>query len=186
MSVQLARRLFAVEEYYRMARAGILTEDDHVELIEGEIVEMAPIGSRYAACVDRLTRLLIEHLRRQAIVRVQSPIRVGEYSEPQPDLTLLRPRSDFYATDHPAPRDVLLVVEVAETSTDYDREVKGPLYARAGIPEFWLVDLSRGIVEVYRQPTAHGYQVVEQHGTTSHLTLAMLPSLILSVDEILG
>ncbi|RMF89709.1 MAG: Uma2 family endonuclease [Nitrospinota bacterium] len=186
MSVQLARRLFTVEEYHQMARAGILTEDDRVELIEGEIVEMAPLGSRHAACVDRLTQLFVERLGRQAIVRVQSPIRVGEYSEPQPDLTLLRPRSDFYATAHPTPRDVLLVVEVAETSTDYDREIKGPLYARAGIPEIWLVDLSRGIVEIYRQPTVQGYQVVEQRGPNTHLTLAVLPSLTLSVDEILG
>lgn len=118
MAVRLLRRSFTVEEYYRMAQAGILTEDDRVELIEGEIIKMTPLGSRHAACVDRLTQLFSARIRGQAIVRVQNPIRLSERSEPQPDLALLRFRPDFYATAHPGPQDVLMVVEVAETSVD--------------------------------------------------------------------
>ena len=114
-----------------MARAGILREDDRVELLDGEILEMTPIGSRHAACVDRLNQLFSDQVRRRAIVRIQNPIRLSERSEPQPDLTLLRPRPDFYAQAHPGPGDVLLVVEVAETSADVDRDVKVPLYSAA-------------------------------------------------------
>lgn len=135
MSVQLLRRSFTVEEYHRMAEAGILREDDRVELLEGEIVEMTPIGSRHAACVDRLNQLGVRGVGPRAIVRVQSPVRLGERSEPQPDLTLLRARPDFYAHAHPGPADVLLIIEVAEASADADRTVKMPLYARAAIPE---------------------------------------------------
>src|SRR5919106_6741536 len=116
MSVQVLRRRFTVDEYYRMAEAGILHEDDRVELIEGEIVEMAPIGSNHASHVDPLAQLLFERIGRRAIVRIQSPIHLGEYSEPQPDVTILRSRSDFYVSAHPSPADILLVVEVADTS----------------------------------------------------------------------
>src|SRR5262245_37141744 len=116
MAVQVSRRLFTVDEYYQMAQAGILHEDDRVELIEGEIIETAAIGSRHAACVDRLNQLFSGRVAGRAIVRVQNPIRLSQRSEPQPDLALLRPRADFYATGHPGPQDVLLVVEVADTS----------------------------------------------------------------------
>ena len=118
-----------------MAEAGILTADDRVELLDGEIVEKTPIGSRHAAAVDRLTNALTRTLADRAIVRVQNPIRLSERSELQPDLALLRPRPDFYEHAHPGPADVVLVIEVAETSGDVDRLVKVPLYARAGIPE---------------------------------------------------
>src|ERR671938_544657 len=141
MSVQVAKRCFSVDEYYRMGEAGILTEDDRVELIEGEIIEMSPIGSRHAACVNRLNTLLGRHLRQTAIVSVQNPIRLDAYSEPEPDVALLRPRADYYESGHPTPADALLIVEVADTSADYDRIIKLPLYAKAGIPEAWLVDL---------------------------------------------
>jgi len=186
MAVQLLRRGFTVEEYHRMAQAGILTEDDRVELIEGEIITMTPIGSRHAACVDRLTRLLSAHAGREAIVRVQNPIRLGERSEPQPDLALLRFRSDFYASRHPGPEDVLLVVEVAETSADVDREVKLPLYARSGIAEAWLVDLAGGQIEVERRPTPRGYGEVERFGRGSRVRSRALPDLDVAADEILG
>ncbi len=186
MTVQLLRRGFTVEEYYRIAQAGILTGDDRVELIEGEIIKMTPVGSRHAACVDRLTRLFSARAGWQAIVRVQNPIRLGERSEPQPDLALLRFRSDFYASSHPGPEDVLLVVEVAETSADVDREVKLPLYARSGIAEAWLVDLAGGQVEVGRRPTLRGYEEVERFGRGARVRSRALPELDLAVDEILG
>ena len=186
MEVQVSKRLFTVDEYHRMAEAGILGEDDRVELIEGEIVEMTPIGSRHAAVVDRLNRLFSRRAGEHVIVRVQNPIRLGERSEPQPDVTLLRFREDFYASSHPGPEDVLLVVEVAETSAEYDRRVKVPLYARFGIPEAWLVDLEGEAVEVYRDPSPEGYRRAEILRRGSRLSPSSFPDLELSVDEILG
>jgi Uma2 family endonuclease len=185
MSVQLARRRFTVDEYHRMAGAGILTEDDRVELIDGEIVEMTAIGSRHAACVDRLTRLFSRLVGERVIVRVQNPIRLGEYSEPQPDLALVRLRPDFYASGHPGPSDVLLVVEVVETSVESDREVKLPLYARAGVPEVWLVDLERGFIEVEQDPSPEGYRSVQQRTHGQHLAALAFPDAGLSLDEML-
>jgi Uma2 family endonuclease len=143
MSLQVLRRRFTVEQYHRMAEAGIFADGDRVELIEGEIIEMIPIGSRHAAWVDRLNDLLTSAIERRAIVRVQSPIWLGSHSEPQPDLAVLRRRADFYLDAHPQPGDVHLVIEVADTSADFDRTVKIPLYGRMGIPEAWLVDIAR-------------------------------------------
>lgn len=161
MTVEIPKRLFSADEYHQMACTGILSEDDRVELIEGEIVQMSPIGRRHAACVDRLTQLFVRRLGDSAIVRVQNPISLGRHSEPEPDVTLLRPQADFYASGHPGPDDVLLVVEVAETSGQYDREVKIPLYADAGIQEVWLIDLSDEAILVHRNPTAGGYHHVQ-------------------------
>lgn len=158
VNAHILRRRFTVAEYHRMGASGILSEDDRVELIEGEIVEMAPIGSRHQACVDRLTELFSIQLAQRAVIRVQGPIRLSEHSEPQPDLALLRRRPDFYAASHPGPQDILLVVEVADTSADYDREVKLLLYGRYGIPEVWLVDLASECVDVCREPSMGGYQ----------------------------
>ncbi|MFQ6089884.1 MAG: Uma2 family endonuclease [Candidatus Bipolaricaulia bacterium] len=186
MTVQVLKRRFTVEEYHQMAQAGILTEDDRVELIEGEIVEMTPISSRHAACVNCLNQLFSNQVGRQAIVSVQNPIRLSERSEPQPDLALLRPRSDFYADKHPEPGDVLLVVEVAETSADYDREVKLPLYARSEVPEAWLVDLEAGIVEIHHKPSAQSYKEVRKYQRGERLASQAVPDLELAVDEVLG
>lgn len=184
MDIQLSRRLFTAEEYHRMDHAGIFSEDDRVELLEGEIVEMTPIGSRHAACVARLTALF-SRVQQKCIVWVQNPIRIEEHSEPQPDLALLKPRPDFYAQEHPGPHDVLLLVEVAETSADYDRTTKIPLYARAGITEVWLVDIQKGIVEVYLKPTSEGFRenLRIQHGQ-SLSPKALLADLVLTVDQI--
>ena len=186
MAIELSRRLFTVHEYHQMAQAGILTEDDRVELIEGEIVQMAAIGSRHAACVDRLTQLFVVRVAERAIVRVQNPVRLSDYSEPEPDLALLRPQPDFYAAAHPGPADVLLIVEVADTSVGVDRATKMPLYARAGISEAWLVDLHAEQVEVHRQPTPRGYQEVYSLGRGTHLAVTAFPDLTLAVDNILG
>lgn len=186
MVMQLQRYLFTVEEYHRMGEAGIFRENDRVELIEGEIVEMTPIGSRHAACVDRVAQLFFERAARRAIVRVQNPIRLGKHSEPQPDLVLLRPRPDFYAQGHPGPEDVLLLVEVAETSAEYDRTIKLPLYARSGIPEVWLVDLAAAAVEVHRRPTPEGYQEVQRVRRGERVSSQAFPDLDLAVDEVLG
>jgi Uma2 family endonuclease len=186
MSVQVSRRKFTVSEYHRMLESGILAEDDRVELIEGEIVEMTPIGPRHAACVDRLNALLSSQAGGRAIVRVQNPVRLGEQSEPQPDLTLLNFRPDFYAQSHPGPGDILLLIEVVETSAEYDRQIKVPLYARAGIREVWVVDLGADAVEVYREPAPEGYRQVSRLGRGTNLSPEALPGLTLAVDRVLG
>jgi len=184
--MQVLKRRFTVEEYHQMAQAGILSEDDRVELIEGEIVEMTPISSRHAACVKRLNRLFSQRVGERALVGVQDPIRLSEHSEPQPDLALLRPRPDFYTATHPGPQDVLLVVEVAETSADYDREVKLPLYARSEITEAWLVDLEAGVVEIQHKPSSQGYKEVRKYQRGERLASQAVPDLELTVDEVLG
>jgi Uma2 family endonuclease len=185
MSAEVARRHFNVAEYYRMAQAGIFSEDDRVELIEGEIIEISPIGIGHASCVDRLVTLLAEQVGRRAIVRVQNPVRLDEFSEPQPDIALLKWRDDFYSARHPLPPDVWLIAEVAETSAAYDRKVKVPLYARAGIPEVWLIDLAQDVIEVYNQPVNGVYQMLAKMRRGDAL-VSGLPALTLSAADILG
>jgi len=182
----MQRRLFTAEEYHRLGEAGILHEDDRVELVDGDIVLMTPIGTRHAACVDRLNVLLQRHLGDQAIVRVQGPVRLNPSSEPQPDITVLKPRADFYAGLHPGGDDILLAIEVADTSVRYDREVKGPLYARSGIAEFWLVDLLHETVEVFRQPGADRYESARVSKRGEQLPIRAIPDAILSVNDVLG
>jgi len=135
MSVAVSRRRFTADDYQRMGQAGILRAEDRVELIDGEIVAMTPIGPRHCASVDRATRAFVLKAGDSAIVRVQGSVRLDVFTEPQPDLVLLRPRADFYASQHPGPADILLIVEVAESSIDYDRDVKAGIYARAGVHE---------------------------------------------------
>lgn len=185
MSVQLQRRRFTVAEYYAMADAGILREDDRVELIEGEIIQMAAIGSRHAACVNRLTRLLVEQAGDAAVVTVQNPARLSDLTEPQPDLTLARPRADFYAGAHPRPEDILLLIEVAHSSLGYDREIKLPLYATAGIPEVWIVDVEGGVVEVYRDPSGGRFRVADTARAGDVLSASKVPAVSFPVARIL-
>ncbi|MFH1610025.1 MAG: Uma2 family endonuclease [Candidatus Bipolaricaulota bacterium] len=186
MGAVVVKHRFTVEEYHKMREAGLFTEDDRVELIAGEIVEMTPISSRHAACVKRLNRLFPQKLGERALVSVQDPIRLGEHAEPQPDLALLKPRKDFYSSDHPGPQDIFFLVEVAETSTDYDREVKLPLYARAGIPEVWLVDLERETIAIYGKPSGQGYQEERHFRRGQGFSSSALPGLTLTADEVLG
>ena len=186
MTVQLLRRRFTVDEYQRMGQVGILGEDDRLELLEGEIVEMAPIGSRNQAAVDRLTALFSSRVADVAMIRVQGPVRLGGDSEPQPDITVLKMSKDFYASAHPGPADVLLLVEVSDTSTDYDREVKVPLYARHGIQEVWLVGLETDTVEVYSGPTAQGYRNITRSVRGQDLSPELLTGIELAVNDILG
>ena len=169
-----------------MAQAGVLMEDDRVELIEGEIVEMAPIGSRHAACVKRLIRLLSQQIGQHAVLGAQDPIQLGERSEPQPDMALLRPRDDFYSAGHPGPDDIFLLIEVADTSLDYDREVKASLYARYGVAEVWVVDLTAERIEVYRSPGSEGYRQSRIVSGDERLAPEALPQLALSARQILG
>ena len=186
MPVQIARHCFTVDEYYRMAEAGILSGDDHVELLEGEVVEMSPIGSRHAACVRRLDTLLNREAAQLSLVSVQSPIRLNEFSEPQPDVALLRPREDFYAEAHPTPVDVLLIIEVADTSVEYDQEVKLPLYAEAGIPQMLIVNIPADLIESYAEPVGGVYQRIAQIRRGEFVEIVGVPGVVLSVDEVLG
>ncbi len=186
MAVQLLRRKFTADQYERMAESGILLEDDRVELLDGEIVEMTPIGSRHAGCVNRLNGLFSSTFQSRAIVTVQNPIRLDDLSEPQPDVALLKPRSDFYARAHPRPEDVLLVIEVIETSADYDRKVKLPLYAKAGIQEVWLVELSQGVVEAHRTPMKGRFSEVSRVRKGQKLSPSAFPDVSIAADDILG
>jgi hypothetical protein len=185
MPVQAPRRLFTVDEFHQMAEVAILGEDDRVELLSGEIVEMTPIGSRHAACVSRVNRLLGQHLGEAFIVRVQDPVRLDDYSEPQPDLVVVKARADFYRDAHPGPADVLLVIEVADTSAELDRADKVPLYSRSGIPEVWVVDLSARQIDVYRAPTSDGYLAHDTVRPGGSLRPGALPQLDLSADDVI-
>lgn len=184
-TVQVQRKQFTVDEYDQMIKAGVLHEDDRLELIEGEIIEMSPIGAAHLAHVNRLTHLLVQRAGTLAQVSVQNPIHLPR-SEPQPDLALLRPRPDYYAEALPRPADVLLLIEVADTTVDYDRGVKIPLYGRNEIVESWLIDLVADVIEVYRGPAATGYRIKQTYGPGDRVSLAALPSLSFAAEEILG
>jgi Uma2 family endonuclease len=186
MAVNLRRRRFTVDDYYAMADAGIFRPDERVELIEGEIIDMGAIGSLHAAIVTRLSRMLVLGVGEQAIVRVQDPVRLSDLTEPEPDLALLRPRDDFYAAGHPLPPDTLLVVEVSHTTLGYDRGIKLPLYATAGIPEVWIVNPEDVVVEVYREPARGRYRSEEHIGIDGVLRCLAIPSLEIPVSRVLS
>jgi Uma2 family endonuclease len=186
MSVQTKRRLFTVQEYHLMGEAGILGEDDRVELIEGEIIEMAAIGTRHASCVKRLIAVFSDLERRRAILGVQDPIQLTERTEPQPDVVLLEPRADYYATAHPIPSEVLLLVEVSDSTVDFDRDVKVPNYARSGIREVWLWDLEENCLEVYRDPIANSYTLMQKFERGQQVSPLAFPEFAVNIDLILG
>jgi len=169
-----------------MAEAGVLTEDDRVELVHGEIIEMCPIGTRHAACVRKVGDILSRLLLQTVIVSIQNPIHIDDYSEPLPDIALLKPREDFYSRAHPDPSDVLLIIEVADTSVDYDRTIKMPLYAKARIGESWLVNLPKDLIEVYTDPVNGSYQSCRLLSRGESLSSTSLEKLTLRVDDVLG
>lgn len=185
-SQPIGRRRFTVEEYYRMAEAGILREDERVELIEGEILEMSPIGRRHAACVARLDDLLRQKTRGKFLIWPQNPVQLNDLSKPQPDIAILKKRKDYYAGLNPAPADVLLIVEVADTTVQHDRTVKAPLYARAGIPEVWLVDLPGEAVEIYARPEQGEYQTRLTLKRGESIISPTISGLSFSVESVLG
>jgi Uma2 family endonuclease len=183
-TIQIERKLFTVDEYERMLSAGVLGEDDRLELLEGEILAMSPIGGLHIQIVNRLTRLLIQRLQDRAVVSVQNPIRLSN-SEPQPDLTILVPEV-YQHVAVPAAADVLLLIEVSDSSAAYDRALKIPLYASNGIAEVWLVDLQSQALEVYRGPATGHYQESQTFSGGQTISPQALPGLRLSVHEILG
>ena len=185
MAVRLLKGPFTVDAYQRLAELGILPPDDRVELIDGQIVEMSPIGDRHASCVRRLNQLFGRRLLDVAVIDVQNPVVLGQSDAPQPDVTLLAPRADAYP-QHPRAEDILLLIEVADTSLAHDRDVKIPLYARAGIPEVWLVDLTAERIEIHRAPAAGNYTDTRSASRGDTLTPLHFPDLTLSTDAILG
>ncbi|MCH8937662.1 MAG: Uma2 family endonuclease [Gemmatimonadetes bacterium] len=186
MSTPLRTHNFTVDEYHRMGEAGVFHEDDRVELLDGQIVEMTPIGGLHVACVIRLTDLLSPVMGSGAVVSVQNPLVLADRSVPQSDIALLRRRADPSGAWLPSHADCLLVIEVADTSVEHDRDVKIPLYARAGIPEVWLVDLSASRIEVYRNPAGGSYAEVTSVSGGETLTPLLLPDARLSVADVLG
>jgi Uma2 family endonuclease len=185
MAAPLSTRRFTVDEYHRMAEAGVLTEDDRVELLDGQIVPMTPIGHRHAGCVNRLNALLASRAGAAATVSVQNPVVLGEHQEPQPDVALLRYRADGYGTRLPAVADVLLVIEVADTTIERDWK-KIPVYARGGVPEVWLVDLATDQIHLHRKPAGGAYADVTTARRGASLNPVALPNVGLSAEEILG
>ncbi len=185
MAVPLLKGPFTVDAYQRLAELGILREDDRVELIDGQIVEMSPIGDRHAHCVRRLNNLFARHLLELAVIDVQNPVVLGRRDAPQPDLVLLKPRADAYR-HHPRAADLLLVVEVADTTLAYDRDIKLPLYARAGIPEVWLVDLPGERIQVYHDPAGGSYASLRTVPRGATIAPLQFPSVTLAADDILG
>jgi Uma2 family endonuclease len=187
MAVMLNRYRFTVDEYERLGQAGVLTQCDRVELLDGDIVEMTPIGDHHASVVARLTSLFARRLGDRVIVWPQNPIRLDVVrSMPQPDVVLVRPRADFYATGKPRPDDVLLLIEVMDTSAETDRRVKLPLYARAGVAETWLLDLRGNRLETFRRPTSTGYDDGTTFQRGDRLAPLAFPDAVLTVDDLLG
>ena len=186
VAVEPTRLLFSVPEYEALGQIGFFGYDRRLELIEGEILEMTPIGPGRAGCVMSLNALFTSRVGAKAVVNVQSPVRLGNLSEPQPDLTVLVPPLGQYRRRHPEADDVLLLVEVADTTAQFDRRVKAPLYARHGVAEVWVVDLSAGVVEVHRDPSPEGYRSVDRYGRGERIMPLAFPDVSVGVDEILG
>jgi len=159
MSVQVSKRLITVEEYHKMGEVGILKEKG-LELINGEIIERSPKGSKYSAVLAKINKILSQQLK-EAILRIQDPIIANDFSEPEPDVAILKYRADFYENEHPHGRDVLLVIEVADTSYAYDRNIKLPIYAESGVPEYWLINLDKQEIYAFWQPMGNAYKFSE-------------------------
>lgn len=174
----------SVAAYHRMGEAGVFGPNDRVELLDGRIYEMTPIGSRHADFVDRLNELFVKAAPAGIKVRIQNPILLAPNSEPEPDLALLLPREQPYAERHPEPQDLALVVEVADSSLEYDRETKLPLYAAAGIPEVWLFDLKNDRAEVFRRPSADGYRLTLRAENHETLSCERLPEFQLDLQQV--
>ncbi len=185
MSTHAQMRLIDVDEYYRLAQIGVLSEDDRVELIEGEIIPMTPIGNRHASCVMRLIELIMTKLERKVIINPQNPLRLNRYNEPQPDITILKRDPNFYENKTPDAGDTHIVIEIADSSIQHDRKTKRALYAKRGIPEYWLVNLTNNTIEVYTQPEQNTYKTQITYHRGDNIQSTIWPDLILDVDEII-
>ena len=181
---QPRRHRLSVADYYRMAEVGILRPDERVELIDGEIIDMAPVGSVHAGTVDQMAKILGDAVGERAIVRARNPISLDDHSEPEPDIALLRRRDDFYKSAHPTPDDILLVVEIADSSLLFDRNVKVPLYARHGIVEVWLVDVKTWRVTRYRNPLRGEYALIDQPDLGTPLVISTIADVRVALNPL--
>jgi Uma2 family endonuclease len=181
-----AKKLFTVDDYYRMAEAGILKPNDRVELICGEIIEMSPIGKRHAAAVDRANDLFAGLVHGRATIRVQNPNKLDQFNEPEPDISLLKPRIDYYRSGHPGPHDIYLVIEISDTTLRFDQDVKVPMYAIAGIRELWIIDLNGGELLVHRDPEGDVYKTRTTLGRTDSISPVAFPDAVIKVEELLA
>lgn len=180
----IRKHRLSVHDYHRMGDAGILAMDARVELIEGEIVDMTPIGSKHASIVTRMTEMFYRKMQTRAIVSVQSPITLAGNSEPEPDIILLRPRKDYYSDAHPHADDVLLIVEVADTTLRYDLEIKVPLYARCGIPEVWIVDIRSMQINMFSSPDDGVYQCEDLPAELQSVRPRELPDMVIDLSRL--
>ena len=171
MATEVEKRLINVDEYYKMAEVGILKPEDRVELINGEIYQMSPIGSRHAGIVNKLASLLNDLFKDRAVIGIQNPVRIDGNNEPEPDIALLKYRPDYYSSAHPIPPEVLAVMEVAGSSIRFDKEVKAPLYASCGIPECWIIDMEQNQLEVFSDPKGSNFSQNRLYGPTDNVTL---------------
>ncbi|MCB0547414.1 MAG: Uma2 family endonuclease [Phaeodactylibacter sp.] len=184
MAVKLAQRLITAEEYYKMAEAGILGKEDRVELIDGKIIEMSPIGSKHAGCVDKIVAVLNKMNLPDVLIRGQNPLRLSRYSEPEPDVAIVKFSTDYYSSMHPSAEDALLVIEVSDSSLEYDKEVKLPLYASAKVPECWIVNLEKREIEAYHSPVEGRYKISELYLLDDEINIKAL-GMAFKVDELI-
>ena len=184
--VEMKRRRFTVADFLRLAEIGFLADDERVELIRGEIIEMSPISEGHASTVMRLVSLLSRMFGQRALLSVQNPVQLDDATLPQPDVALLRPRDDFYGQRHPGPEDTLLLIEVSDTTLTYDRRVKTALYSAAGVMEYWIINLQKRQIEVYREPQSEGYRTTTRYAPGEMLSPLAFPDINLKVDEIIG
>ena len=185
MATQISKRLFTVHDYHRMVDAGILREDDRVELIRGEVITMSPISPRHNAAILRANKSLLKIVGDRALVGVQGSIRLDEYDEPQPDLYLLRPKDDFYASRHAGPGDIFLIIEVADSTLEYDQDVRMHLYADKGVLEYWIVNLRDESLIAYSDIDRDTYRTVRQLRRGETLAPQLLPECRIPVDILL-
>ena len=185
MTAQLARLKFNIHDVERMIKAGVFAGNERVELIEGELIQMAPQGNNHISSIIRLDRFLHRRVGDDVLVSVQNAVIINNINEPQPDISLLRFREDYYSTAKARPEDILLLIEVSDSTVTYDRKIKVPLYARNGVAEVWLINLPKKIVEVYNHLENGKYKVVKKLERGETLSPKLIPSLKLKVDEIL-
>lgn len=186
MSAELTRMKFNIHDVERMVKAGMFAGNERVELIEGELIQMAPQGNNHISSIIRLTSFLTSRAGENVLVSVQNAVIINDINEPQPDISLLRFRDDYYSTAKAKPEDILLLIEVSDSTVTYDRKVKVPLYARNGVAEVWVVNLPKKIVEVYSHLENGKYKVVKKLERGETLSPKLIPLLKIKVDEIIG
>jgi Uma2 family endonuclease len=186
MAAEVTKKLFTVNDYYSMAEAGIIGPDERVELVEGEIIQMSPIGHRHGVRVVRASTMFFEAFGRKAVISTQGTLRLNKRTEFEPDLVVFKPRADFYASGRAKPADVLLVVERADSSLSSDRKIKIPLYAAAGIPEVWIQDIENDLLLVYRDPREENYATSLELQRNESVSPNAFPEIRFSIDDLFG